>query len=466
MQFYFVFCLLDWLLLLLLLLQVMKNAKEFFDQSLDEVAVLRLLLANGDPDEHRFLRLLDCLYVEGHLVLVTELLDEDLYTFSTALKRQRLPSFWSLGRLQRAVKDVLLALQFVHSLHIIHGDLKPENILACFSASLAAKLQQKQQQQRLNYKLEAARRQTNGNCGTAPCDNLHYAGDSSSSSSTCSTGSSSTMSSSNGSTLSSSNNINNGGMMPSGGSFFDWDCLDLFRVKVIDFGNCCFTSDELVVYTQSRSYRAPEVLLELPYCQQIDIWSLGCIVYELWTGEMLLGCYSVPSLLAKMVGLLGPIPSYMARCSPLKHQLLDPEGFLYRFIDNISCAQEHRQQNLALQQEPSLSCDLRSPDDTLLSLVQEHLKNGQTRNPRQMNCSSNNNTTSSSGIGSSTSRIVRFFVPKRTSLHQRLRCTDDVFVDFVSKMLQIDPCKRWTAKQLLAHPFLAPGRYIDGIQAP
>lgn len=36
-------------------------------------------------------------------------------------------------------------------------------------------------------------------------------------------------------------------------------------VKVIDFGSSCFITDHLTSYVQSRSYRAPEVVLGLPY---------------------------------------------------------------------------------------------------------------------------------------------------------------------------------------------------------
>jgi serine/threonine protein kinase len=56
---------------------------------------------------------------------------------------------------------------------------------------------------------------------------------------------------------------------------------------VIDLGSSCFITDHLSSYVQSRSYRAPEVILGLPYGQKIDIWSLGCILAELATGYVL-----------------------------------------------------------------------------------------------------------------------------------------------------------------------------------
>lgn len=65
------------------------------------------------------------------------------------------------------------------------------------------------------------------------------------------------------------------------------------EVKVIDLGSSCFETDHLCSYVQSRSYRAPEVILGLPYDKKIDVWSLGCILAELCTGNVSLVAYIV-----------------------------------------------------------------------------------------------------------------------------------------------------------------------------
>ncbi|XP_020642823.3 homeodomain-interacting protein kinase 4 [Pogona vitticeps] len=60
-----------------------------------------------------------------------------------------------------------------------------------------------------------------------------------------------------------------------------------FWVKVIDFGSASIFNEVRYVkdpYIQSRFYRAPEILLGLPFCEKVDIWSLGCVMAELHLG--------------------------------------------------------------------------------------------------------------------------------------------------------------------------------------
>lgn len=56
------------------------------------------------------------------------------------------------------------------------------------------------------------------------------------------------------------------------------------EVEIIDFGSACKVNEKVFSYIQSRFYRSPEVILGLDYNTAIDMWSLGCILIELYTG--------------------------------------------------------------------------------------------------------------------------------------------------------------------------------------
>ena len=55
-------------------------------------------------------------------------------------------------------------------------------------------------------------------------------------------------------------------------------------VKIIDFGSACTDFKNGFTYVQSRYYRAPEVVLGLPYTNAVDMWSFACILLEMVTG--------------------------------------------------------------------------------------------------------------------------------------------------------------------------------------
>ncbi|KAF3585172.1 hypothetical protein F2Q69_00031312 [Brassica cretica] len=88
------------------------------------------------------------------------------------------------------------------------------------------------------------------------------------------------------------------------------------EIKVIDLGSSCFETDHLCSYVQSRSYRAPEVILGLPYDKKIDIWSLGCILAELCSGNVLFQNDSPATLLARVIGIIGSIDQQMLAKGP------------------------------------------------------------------------------------------------------------------------------------------------------
>ncbi|KAJ2532589.1 serine/threonine protein kinase, CMGC, dual-specificity [Coemansia sp. RSA 1935] len=90
----------------------------------------------------------------------------------------------------------------------------------------------------------------------------------------------------------------------------------LYAIKVIDLGSSCFETERVYTYIQSRFYRAPEVILGLPYGPGIDVWSLGCIVAELLTGYPLFPGENEREQLWCMLEVLGPPPAYMIERAP------------------------------------------------------------------------------------------------------------------------------------------------------
>ena len=53
------------------------------------------------------------------------------------------------------------------------------------------------------------------------------------------------------------------------------------QIKIIDFGASCENYSTGFSYVQSRMYRAPEIVLGAPYDHSIDMWSLGCLLFEM-----------------------------------------------------------------------------------------------------------------------------------------------------------------------------------------
>ncbi|PIN25544.1 Dual-specificity tyrosine-phosphorylation regulated kinase [Handroanthus impetiginosus] len=199
--------------------KIIKNNKDFFDQSLDEIKLLKYVNKHDPADKYHILRLYDYFYYREHLLIVCELLKANLYEFHKFNRESGGEVYFTMPRLQSITIQCLEALQFLHSLGLIHCDLKPENILV----------------------------KSYSRC----------------------------------------------------------------EVKVIDLGSSCFETDHLCSYVQSRSYRAPEVILGLPYDKKIDIWSLGCILAELCSGNVLFQNDSPATLLARVIGITGPIEQEM-----------------------------------------------------------------------------------------------------------------------------------------------------------
>ncbi|CAN6824023.1 hypothetical protein Bca4012_028942 [Brassica carinata] len=264
-------------------LKIIKNDKDFFDQSLDEIKLLKHVNKHDPADEHHILRLYDYFYHQEHLFIVCELLRANLYEFQKFNQESGGEPYFNLSRLQVITRQCLDALVFLHGLGIIHCDLKPENILI------------------KSYK---------------KCE-----------------------------------------------------------VKIIDLGSSCFRSDNLSLYVQSRSYRAPEVILGLPYDEKIDLWSLGCILAELCSGEVLFPNEAVAMILARIVAVLGPIETEMLE----KGQ--ETDKYFTKEFDIYHLNEESNEVEYIITEESCLEDQLHVSDELFLDFVRSLLEINPLRRP-------------------------------------------------------------------------------------
>lgn len=79
-------------------------------------------------------------------------------------------------------------------------------------------------------------------------------------------------------------------------------------VRLIDFGSATFDHEHHSTIVSTRHYRAPEVILELGWAQACDVWSIGCILFELYLGITLFQTHDNREHLAMMQRILGEIP--------------------------------------------------------------------------------------------------------------------------------------------------------------
>ena len=99
-------------------------------------------------------------------------------------------------------------------------------------------------------------------------------------------------------------------------------------MKLIDFGSSCFEAERIYTYIQSRFYRAPEIMLGLPYTRSIDTWSLGCVLCELLLGFPIFPGESEPEQLGLIMEALGPPPRAMitATSANRRRSFFEPDG--------------------------------------------------------------------------------------------------------------------------------------------
>ena len=109
-------------------------------------------------------------------------------------------------------------------------------------------------------------------------------------------------------------------------------------------GGCRIPNDLKSKHLQTSYYKSPEMLLGLDYDTKSDMWSLGCTIYELLTGDILFDPDDFEGNFKRyhiylMVQKLGMIPNSIINKSPKKDIFFTANGELikgYKSIDTSS----------------------------------------------------------------------------------------------------------------------------------
>lgn len=95
-------------------------------------------------------------------------------------------------------------------------------------------------------------------------------------------------------------------------------------LKVCDLGSASPASEnEITPYLVSRFYRAPELMLGIPYDYAIDMWSIGCTLFELYTGKILFTGRNNNQMLRSIMECRGKLPPKLLRRGTLVHMHFD-----------------------------------------------------------------------------------------------------------------------------------------------
>jgi serine/threonine-protein kinase PRP4 len=180
----------------------------------------------------------------------------------------------------------------------------------------------------------------------------------------------------------------------------------LTNIKICDFGSA-LSQDEIFITSElvSRFYRPPEIFLGCQYDTKIDIWSIGCTLYELYTGKILFPGRHNNEMLKLIMQVKGKIPNRILKKGQFSSLYFnEQEKFLS--LEYNSADKKDYVKELDIPQNPTR--------DMLAMLKAE-------------------NTDDESDV--------------------------NAFRDFLEKCLSLDPYKRLSAIEALLHPFIMNIKY-------
>ena len=230
--------------------KVIRNVPKYKAAAKIEVDVLKEIGRRDERDEFHCIRLKESFEHEGHACLMFDMYGLSLFDF---MKKNHYKPF-SLALVQKFAKQLIKAVAFMHELKMTHTDLKPENVL-----------------------LEAPGyvRVVSGDVNNANNNATNMATAAAVATTTTTT------------------------------SACTIKVPVTSAIKLIDFGSTTLEDQYHSTIVSTRHYRAPEIILGTGWSYPCDMWSIGCILIELLTGDALFQTHENMEHLAMMRNVLG-----------------------------------------------------------------------------------------------------------------------------------------------------------------
>ncbi|KAF1325897.1 Cmgc/clk protein kinase, partial [Globisporangium splendens] len=252
-------------------IKVVRQVEKYTESAKIEAAILQDVNDKDENNESLCVRMYKWFEYKGHVCMVFERLGCSLYDY---LKNHDYKPF-PLHCIRAYAWQLLTALEFIHSIKLIHTDLKPENILL----------------------VDDEEERVSSSSSSSPSSTSSYGSPPNGNASQWSNG-------------------RQWKQRDRGLSEGESGRLALRppacnAVKLIDFGGATYDDESKSSIINTRQYRSPEVILGVGWSFPSDIWSAGCIIAELYLGELLFATHDNLEHLALIERCIGKLPAQM-----------------------------------------------------------------------------------------------------------------------------------------------------------